>query len=92
MRHRDVVPAADARYGLAEVSEEARDGWVAFCRRYDTNRTALAEVMGRSLGKITGDLPPQLREWVTAARALEDERRSRGDTRPATPTVKGKTT
>lgn len=72
------MPAADPRYGVANVSEEARDGWRAFCDRYGVDRNALAEVMGHRLGELTGDLPPVLRRWVREAQELRNERRRRG--------------
>lgn len=72
------MPAADPRYGVANVTEEARDGWRDFCNRYDVDRTVLAEVMGLRLGEITGDLPPVLRRWVREAKDLKNQRRKRG--------------
>lgn len=72
------MPAADARYCVAQVSEEAVDGWRDFCDRHGVDRTALAEVMGAHLANMDGKLPPLLARWVTEARDLRNERRRRG--------------
>lgn len=72
------MPAADPRYGVAQVSEEARDGWRDFADRYGVDRTALAEVIGLDLGKTTGPLPPKLARWVEQAKELKNQRRRRG--------------
>lgn len=72
------MPAAEPRYGVAQVTEDARDGWRDFCDRYDVDRTALAEVMGLRLGEMTGHLPPLLERWVREARELKNQRRRRG--------------
>lgn len=72
------MPAAEPRYCVAQVTEEARDGWRDFCDRYDVDRNALAEVMGFRLGESTGDLPPLMKRWVREAKALKNERRRRG--------------
>ena len=72
------MPAADPRYGVAQVSEEARDGWRAFCDRHDIDRTAFAEVLGLELGRMTGPPPPVIQRAVNAARDLKNQRRRRG--------------
>lgn len=72
------MPAADPRYGVAQVTEEARDGWRDFCDRYGVDRAALAEVMGLRLGELDGPLPRHLERWVREARDLKNERRRRG--------------
>lgn len=72
------MPAADPRYGVAQVSEEARDGWRDFADRYGVDRTALAEIIGLELGVTTGPLPRQLSQWVERAKELKNQRRRRG--------------
>ena len=71
------MPAADPRYGVAQVTEEARDGWRAFADRYDVDRTALAEVIGLELGAMHGPLPRHLQRWVERAKDLKNQRRRR---------------
>lgn len=72
------MPASEPRYCVAEVTEEARDGWRDFSDRFDVDRTALAEVIGLALGDMDGRLPQILAGWVDEARALKNERRRRG--------------
>lgn len=72
------MPAADPRYGVANVSEESIEGWRIFCDAHGVDRNALAEVMGLRLGKMTGHLPPAIERWVREAKALKNERRKRG--------------
>lgn len=72
------MPAAEPRYCVAEVTEEARDGWRDFADRYGVDRTALAEVIGLELGATTGPLRAPLREWVSKAKTLKNQRRRRG--------------
>lgn len=71
------MPAADPRYGVANVSEESIEGWRTFCDAHGVDRTALAEVMGLRLGAMTGHLPPVLDRWVREAKKLAAERRRR---------------
>lgn len=72
------MPAAEPRYCVAQVTEEARDGWRSFCERYDVDRNALGEVMGKRLGEIDGHLPALLERWVREAKDLKNQRRRRG--------------
>lgn len=72
------MPAAEPRYCVAQVTEEARDGWRTFCEHYGVDRNALAEVMGLRLGEVGGRLPPVLERWVAEARDLKNQRRRRG--------------
>ena len=71
------MPAADVRYTVAQVTEEARDGWRDFCDRHGIDRASLAEVIGLHLAEVDGGLPPLLERWVTEARELAAERRRR---------------
>lgn len=72
------MPAMEPRYGVAQVTEESRDGWVDFCDRNNVDRTALAEVMGLRLGEMSTPLPRLIEQWVREARELKNERRRRG--------------
>lgn len=71
------MPAAEPRYCVAEVTEEARDGWRYFADRHGVDRTALAEVIGLDLGATTGPLPRLLERWVEQAKDLKNQRRRR---------------
>lgn len=71
------MPAAEPRYCVAEVTEDARDGWRDFCDRHGIDRTALAEIIGLRLAAM-GDHPPALVErWVREAKELRNDRRRR---------------
>lgn len=72
------MPAADPRYGVAQVTEEALDGWREFCDRNHVDRNALAEVIGLRLGEMIEPLPRLIERWVVEARELKNERRRRG--------------
>lgn len=76
--HRQVMPAAEPRYCVAEVTEEALDGWRDFADRHGVDRTALAEVIGLRLAGLSDPLPRLLEQWVREARDLKNERRRRG--------------
>ena len=71
------MPVSEVRFPLAQVTEESRDGWRAFTKRYGANPTALAEAMGLYLATVRGEPPPWLRRVVERAIAIEDERRQR---------------
>lgn len=71
------MPAADPRYGVAQVTEESLNGWRAFCDRHHIDRTALCEVLGLRLGELDR-LPPFLERAVRETQELMDQRRRRG--------------
>lgn len=75
--HSDRVPAAEMRYGVAQVTEEARDGWRDFADRFSIDRAALAEVIGKHLANMTDPLPEPLAAWVVEAKELKNLRRRR---------------
>ena len=76
------MPAAEPRYCVAQVTEEARDGWRDFCDANGIDRTAFAEVIGMWLDRhhreLPVDLAPLVAEWVEQARDLKNTRRRRG--------------
>lgn len=72
------MPAAEPRYCVAEVTEEARDGWRDFCERHGIDRTVLAEIIGLRLGAMTGHPPAVVERWVKDAQKLAADRRRRG--------------
>lgn len=73
------VPVSEFRVPLAQVTEESMDGWRAFTKRYGSNPTALAEVIGLYLATVNGpEPPPLLRRLVKQAIDLEAKRRRRG--------------
>ena len=69
------MPAAEPRFCVAQVSEEARD---AFCDAHSIDRTAFAEVVGDWLAQHPDELPPLVAKWVRDARDLKNQRRRRG--------------
>lgn len=72
------MPAAEPRYCVAQVTEEARDAWRDFCERHSVDRNALGEVLGLRLAEM-GDHPPALVErWLRETKALMNERKRRG--------------
>lgn len=71
------VPAADKRFCVAQVSEEAIDGWRAFCDRNHVDRTALCEVIGAWMLDPTS-VPSLVERWLLEARDLKNQRRRRG--------------
>lgn len=71
------MPAAEPRYCVAQVTEEARDAWRTFCDRHHIDRTAFAEVIGFWLVD-SKELPPLVEQWVRDARDLKNQRRRRG--------------
>lgn len=72
------MPAADPRYCVAQISEEALEGWRDFCARHRIDRTALAEVIGFYLGETGDTLSPWLERMVREANDLKSERKRRG--------------
>lgn len=72
------MPAAEPRYCVAEVTEEALAGWRDFADRHGVDRTVLAEVIGLRLGEMEAPLPRLLERWVREAHELKNERRRRG--------------
>lgn len=75
------MPAADPRYGVAQVTIESLDGWRDFCDRHNLDRNAFAEIIGLRLGELAAKnahLPPVLDRWVREAKNLKNERRRRG--------------
>ena len=76
--HDSDMPAAEPRYCVAQVTEETRDAWRAFCELHGVDRTALAEVIGAWLADAPDELPPLLEQWLAQARDLGASRRRRG--------------
>lgn len=72
------MPAAELRYGVAQVTEESLQGWRDFCDRQNIDRTVFCEVIGLRLGEMGDRLPPMLERWVREARELKNQRRRRG--------------
>ena len=72
------MPPRDPRYCVAQVTEEARDGWREFCERHGIDRNALGEVIGAWMVEHRGEPPPLLRQWVKDARDLANARKRRG--------------
>ena len=78
MVHSGRVPAAEPRYCLAQVTEEARDAWRNFCDRHGVDRTAFAEVIGLWLAEDQVPMTPILEQLIRDARDLRNQRRRRG--------------
>ena len=71
------MPAAEPRFCVAQVSEEARNAWRTFCDAHSIDRTAFAEVIAMWMAE-GHDLPPLVAQWVTDAQDLKNQRRRRG--------------
>lgn len=74
----EVMPAAEPRYTVAQVTEESVQGWIAFCDRHSIDRAVLCEVLGLTLGAMTAPPPPWLERIVKQAQELKNQRRRRG--------------
>lgn len=72
------VPAAEPRFCVAQVTEEARDAWRDFCERQGIDRTALAESIAQWMVNHPGELPALVQAWIDSARDLGATRRRRG--------------
>lgn len=68
-------------YIRARVSDESRDGWLAFTREHGVTISALVESMGLTLanraGVPTGSLTKFGEDIVRRARDIDNERRRR---------------
>lgn len=64
---------------LIRVSDETRDLLREFAGSHAVSVSTLVECASQSLDPEASwhQLPPKVREWVTCARALDAERRSR---------------
>ena len=72
------MPAAEPRYCVAQVTEEARDAWRDFCDLHSIDRTALAETIGAWMASSSQPLPALMERWLADARDLKNQRRRRG--------------
>lgn len=63
---------------MAQVTEESVEGWIVFCDRHNVDRAVLCEVLGLTLGAMTGSPPAWLARVVRQAQDLKNQRRRRG--------------
>ena len=73
-----VRTVCDRTYCVAEVTEESKDAWIAFCDRHNIDRTVLCEVLGFELLAMGDRLPPSVQRAVDKAKDLKNQRRRRG--------------
>ena len=73
-----MAAAAEGRKKLADVTPASWAGWDAFAKRYDTNPTALAEVLGLYFLELGDGHPtPTMERLARRAAELTEERKRR---------------
>lgn len=79
-RYRPEYPSSHVRSEVVAVlktSDDAREFWRVFGGRHGVSVAALLEAFGRRL-PVGDDLPPEVRDAVEEARAIDVENRRRG--------------